>query len=141
MQKTDLQIILKNVHDAETADLLDRITAFRAGMEPEAVAFIEDELEQRGVRAEQIEAHAERCRRECLFHEDGTARMCSFCRRPAVASGWGFHRLFHDGPAPCTPVGRLLSVLYRFLPLGWPRYFCYCPDHLPGVGRRQLLEE
>jgi hypothetical protein len=135
MLKPDLQIILKNVRDADTTDLLDRITAYRAGMEPEVVGFIEDELEQRGISAVQIADHAERCRRECLFHNDGSALMCSFCRRPAVAAGWAFHRMFHDGPVKSplhySPVSRLMTVLFRYLPFGWPRWCHYCPAHRP----------
>jgi hypothetical protein len=122
----DLQIVLKNIHDAETADLLDRVTAYRNGMEPNVVAFIEDELEQRGVTAEEMGEYAERCRRECLFHEDGTALMCSFCRRPAVAAAWGWHRLFGAG---ATPRWRFFP-LFRLVPLGYPRYFCYCAEHV-----------
>ena len=36
--------IRDNVHKADTEDLLDRATVYRAGMEPEALEIIEEEL-------------------------------------------------------------------------------------------------
>jgi hypothetical protein len=45
---------------------------------------------------------------------DGTAVGCSFCHRPAVAEGWGWHRL------------------WGLLPV-FPRYYYYCSEHRPDV--------
>jgi hypothetical protein len=108
--KVNPQRILLNVRKATTENLLDRVTAYRAGMTPEALDLIEAELKDRGVGPEQIAAHAERCRQEVLFLDDGTAAKCSFCERPAVGRGWSMHRLFG-----------LLPV--------FPRRFYYCKEH------------
>ena len=108
--KADPQRVLLNVRQATTEDLLDRVTAYRAGMTSEALDMIEAELKDRGVGPEQIETHTQRCRQEILFLPDGIAAKCSFCERPAVARGWSMHRLFG-----------LLPV--------FPRRFYYCKEH------------
>jgi hypothetical protein len=102
----------RNIHEAETIDLLDRITAFRQDMEPDAVALIEDELRQRGVSPEQVLAHAEQLHRNAIQLSDGSPARCSLCARPAVARAWGWHRL------------------WGVLPL-FPRQYYYCPAHRP----------
>ncbi len=94
----DTKKLLLNIRESASEDLLDRITAYRATLEPEAIELIETELASRGVQGRQIAAHAEICRQECLFDSDGTAKMCSFCRKPAVAEGWGWHRLWRRVP-------------------------------------------
>ena len=104
------QKVRENIHKASTLDLLDRITAYRKGMEPEAIEWIEDELYRRGITPTEIAEHREKCERECIVTPDGTAVMCSFCRRPAVAEGWGWHRLFGKMPL-------------------FPRWFRYCKAH------------
>ena len=108
----DEQKVLLNIRQAETDDLLDRITAYRRGMEPEAIAMIERELHTRGVTAAQIAERQQEYARECLFLEDGTARMCSFCRKPAIEEGWGWHKLW----------GKMPLFLRRFR---------YCKEHAP----------
>lgn len=110
----DLERVRRNVRQASTEDLLDRVTVYRAGMEAEALAVIEEELRARQVSAEAIAAHAERRRLETNRLPDGTARPCSFCHRPAVAEGWGWHRL-----------GGLVPL--------FPRFYYYCAEHLPGT--------
>lgn len=110
----DDQRFLVNIREAETDDLLDRVTAYRKGMEPEAIDMIEDELHRRGVSAAEIATHAEICRRDGIFLPDGTAAMCSFCRKPAIREGWGWH------------------WLWRRIPL-FPRYFRFCADHDPAA--------
>ena len=105
----------ENIRRADTDDLLDRITAYRAGLEPEAIDMIEQELRRRGVSATQIAAQGEQVERECIFHEAGLAKTCSFCRQPAVYEGWGWHKLF--GLAPL-----------------FPRRLRYCKKHHPGLG-------
>lgn len=112
----DLERVRQNVRDADTEDLLDRLTVYRAGMEPEALDVIEQELRSRGVRGEQIEAHASRRERVMILLPDGTAARCSFCHRPAVEEGWGWHRLW--GVLPVFP-----RVLRR------------CSDHGPKAHR------
>jgi hypothetical protein len=109
----DLQNIARNVQRATTEDLLNRVTAYRAGMEPEAVRIIDAELRRRDVTPEQIAAHAERVREESLFLADGTAAKCSFCHNPAVGERRGWHKLF-GGPIPL-----------------YPRSYRYCREHLP----------
>jgi hypothetical protein len=95
--QADPQKVLANVRRATTADLLDRVTVYRAGMEPDAVVMIEAELKDRGVGAEEIEAHRQGCAEKVLFQEDGIAAKCSFCYQPAVAQGWAMHRLWYWG--------------------------------------------
>jgi hypothetical protein len=101
--------VLLNARSATTEDLLDRVTVYRAGMEPQALDIIEAELRRRGVGAEQIATHAEQ-RQDSIFLEDGTAAKCSFCHRPAVAQGWAWHRLWGKFPL-------------------FPRYVRFCEDH------------
>jgi hypothetical protein len=108
----DHQRVLANVREATTDDLLNRVTAYRQGMEPEAVDIIEEELHRRGVTTEDIAAHAQRVGEEVIFLEDGIAAKCSRCHAPAVAQGWGWLRLFRRIP---------------FL----PRREFYCKEHLP----------
>ncbi len=108
----DLERVTQNVRQATTEDLLDRATVYRAGMEPEALELIHDELRVRGITAGQIEAHAAQRRQQITLLADGTAVPCSFCHRPAVGEGWGWHRM------------------WGVLPL-FPRFFHFCDEHLP----------
>jgi hypothetical protein len=112
MVEFDLARVRANVQAATTEDLLDRATVYRAGMEAEALQVIDEELLSRGVTPEDTEAHAEKRRQETTFLPDGTAVRCSFCHRPAVAEGWGWHRLWGLWPV-------------------FPRYFHYCSEHRP----------
>jgi hypothetical protein len=98
---------------AETDDLLDQVTAYRRGLEPEAIELIEQELRRRGVTQAAIADRAEECRRECLLDDTGTALKCSRCQRPAVAQVLGWHRL------------------WGILPL-FPRSLRVCKEHRPG---------
>lgn len=107
----DLDRVRSNVRDASTEDLLDRVTVYRAGMERAALEVIEDELRSRQITTEAIEAHAARRQQEIALLPNGTAACCSFCHRPAVAEGWGWHRL------------------WGLLPV-FPRYLHYCDQHL-----------
>src|SRR5262245_47155008 len=97
----DVERVRANVRQSTTEDLLDRVTVYRAGMEPEALALIEEELHRRGVRTEAVEDHAARREQEAFLLPDGTAVPCSSCRCPAVAHGWGWHRLW--GVLPVFP--------------------------------------
>jgi hypothetical protein len=107
----DPERVWLNARRATTEDLLDRVTAYRAGMEPAALVIIEAELRSRGIGEREIEEYAE-SQPDLIVLADGVAASCSFCRRPAVASGWGWHRFWHIVPL-------------------FPRYFYYCPDHRP----------
>jgi hypothetical protein len=105
-----------DVQRAETADLLDRVTAYRDGMDQQAIALIEAELGRRGVSPAEIVERTETCRRECVFDAMGIALPCSQCRRPAVTAVWGWHRL------------------WRRLPL-FPRRLRFCKEHDPNPNR------
>jgi hypothetical protein len=96
----NLERVRAGVKAASTADLLDRATIFRAGMEPEALAIIDEELYQRGVTASEIHDHAERLR-AAVLEEDGVALRCRYCDRPAVTRGWRWQRLW--GVLPLFP--------------------------------------
>jgi hypothetical protein len=104
--------VRENVRKASTEDLLDRVTVERAEMEAEALDIIEEELRSRKVGPEDIWAHAQQRMPDTIRRGDGTLQRCSFCARPAVAFGWGWHRVL------------------RVLPL-LPRRFAYCEDHRP----------
>jgi hypothetical protein len=105
----DLNAIRDNVKKAETEDLLDRITAYRAGMEPAAIEVIEAELDHRGVGPEQIHEHAEK--RAGVLMVGGVAQRCSYCDRPAIGRRWVWHRM------------EVVFPLYR------PRLVSFCEVH------------
>ncbi len=92
--------IRENAQKASTEDLLDRVTVYRNGMEPEALAIIDEVLEGRGITREMILKHSQK-RAECVQRSDGTAIRCAFCLKPAIKSGWGWHRLW--GRIPIFP--------------------------------------
>ncbi|GIW80016.1 MAG: hypothetical protein KatS3mg105_1823 [Gemmatales bacterium] len=110
----DPQRVRHNVLNAETEDLLDRVTVYRAGMEPDALEIIEMELKRRGISEADIDQHAELRRQTVLLMADGIARTCNFCDRPAVVRQWSWHRL------------------WGLLPV-FPRRFDYCDRHRPAV--------
>jgi hypothetical protein len=114
MLEFDAARVERNVRSADTRDLLDRVTAYRAGMEPVALAMIEAELDRRGVDATAIRRHAEEETATVLLRPEGFAFRCDFCPRPAVERRWAWHRLW--------------GVLPVF-----PRVFYYCRQHA-GVG-------
>lgn len=90
--------------------LMDRVTVYRAGMEPAAVDVFERELRRRGVTQLQIETHAAVRRQSAIMLPDGTARQCSFCERPAIAERRGWFRFF------------------RVIPV-FPRHLAVCAEH------------
>jgi hypothetical protein len=108
------QKVLANIKQASTDDLLDRLTAYRSGMEPEAIAMIEAELHRRGVKPAVIEERRQMCERECLFYPDGSAMQCSQCRKPAVGQYLGWQKL------------------WGWVPL-FPRQIRYCQAHKPAT--------
>jgi hypothetical protein len=109
----DINRFRRNIREAHTEDLLDRVTVYRAGMEPVAVDLIEAELRRRGVTQEEIDRHAAHREGKVIFGPDGVAATCSFCPDPAVAAAWDWHRVF------------------KWIPL-FPRRYYYCQAHLPG---------
>jgi hypothetical protein len=117
LRQADLERVRANVQRATTEDLLERATAYRDGMEPEALAIIEEELHRRGVGEEEVRAAAERWQREGMPDSAGMAQSCSFCPRPAVATGWSWLRVLKVVP--------LLPVRVR-----------YCEAHRPQAGKR-----
>jgi len=119
--RLDLDKVRANVEKAETEDLLDRATVYRTGMEPEALELIEAELASRGVRADEIEAHSEARRQTSLTGPDGQAVKCWRCHRPAVAVGWGWHRL------------------WGLLPV-FPRWLAFCEEHRPAEPQHSEAE-
>jgi hypothetical protein len=104
----DRKRVVNNVQAATTQDLLDRATVYRSGMEAEALQLIEEELHARGVRPEQIAAHA--AAQRTVVDPEGLPRKCCRCRRPATALVWGWHRL-----------GGVVPI--------FPRRFAYCDQH------------
>jgi hypothetical protein len=106
----DIKQVAKFVHRADTEELLDRVTVYREGMEPSALDLMEGELDRRGVTREEIAEHDQMRRETAIMLPDGTALRCSFCNRPAVVRGRGWHKLF----------GRI--------PI-FPRLFAYCDWH------------
>ena len=110
----DLKRVRINAKAATTEDLLDRVTVYRAGMEPRALQIIEEELEARSVTTAQIQQHEQTRRKETILLPDGTAVRCTFCHRPAVAEGWGWHRL------------------WGMIPI-FPRFYHYCAEHMPAA--------
>jgi hypothetical protein len=108
--RLDLKTIAKRMREAETEELLDRVTVFRDEMEPAAVDLIEGELARRGVTDGEKADHEHRRRERLVLRADGTAVRCSFCRRPAVVQARGWFRVL------------------RFLPL-YPKLFAYCELH------------
>ena len=117
MLELDLERLKSTLKQAPTEDLLDRLTAFRAGMESEALELIEAELRARGVNTPQIRAHERKRQDEALWLGPGQAARCCRCTRPAVAEGRHRVRLFWLVP--------LFTV---------PRY--YCAEHLPPTPKK-----
>jgi hypothetical protein len=95
--KLDLDRVRQDVAAADTQDLLDRVTAYREGMEPDAIALIEAELRRRGVTPDDIDAHADLCR-DVLRGPDGVVLECRECARPAVCEEWRWVKLLYTLP-------------------------------------------
>jgi hypothetical protein len=110
--RLDLARVAEFIRRAETEELLDRVTVYRAGMEPAALDLMEGELDRRGVTRKDIAAHASDRLETAIMLGDGTALRCSFCACPAIVRAGGWHRLF----------GRI--------PI-FPRIFAYCEEHMP----------
>ena len=106
----DLKQVAAYIRRADTEELLDRVTVYRAGMEPAALDLMEVELDRRGVTRDEIAEHDVARRENAILLPDGTALRCSFCDRPAVVRRWGWHRLWDRVPV-------------------FPMVFAYCDVH------------
>ena len=100
------------VHDAETEDLVNQVTAFRAGMRPDVLPLIEAELRRRGIGPDDVAAHQAEVDAAVIWQAPGLARKCRDCERPAVETRWDWHRLWNTVP-----------IL--------PARFYYCVAHCP----------
>jgi hypothetical protein len=109
--ETNPDRVRANVQSASTEDLLDRATVYRDGLEPEALAIIDEELRQRGVTAGELFDHAQQRHLEAIPGRDGFALRCYRCSRPAVMQRWRWHRL------------------WSVLPV-WPRWVGICSEHV-----------
>lgn len=108
----NLRAIADNARRAETETLLDRVTVYRADMEPVALDLMEAELSRRGISPARIAEHEDLRRSEGVVFANGATARCSYCEKPAVKRSWGWHRL----------AGRL--------PV-FPWIFNYCGEHTP----------
>lgn len=102
MLALDLKRVAAFVRGADTEELLDRVTVYRAGMEPVALDLMEAELDRRGVTRSDIADHHIERRQRAILLPDGSALRCNFCARPAVVRRWGWHRVF--GMLPVFPL-------------------------------------
>ncbi len=93
--------VRENARRAETEDLLDRVTVFRPGLEPEAIVIFEDELRRRGVTPADIEVHARRREETGLLERAAGPIRCHYCFRPAAGYRWRFNSLW--GWIPLLP--------------------------------------
>ena len=81
MMRFDPEKVKKNVERATTEDLLDRVTVYLAGMEPEAVELIERELARRGVLPDEVERHAAQRRQSGVIRDETGCRAHLCCLR------------------------------------------------------------
>jgi hypothetical protein len=107
----NLESVRAHARKASTEDLLDQATIYSADMDPDALPIIEEELFHRGLTAGDINAHETRRQRTILTVE-GRPVKCHLCQRPAVAFGWGWHRM------------------WSLLPI-FPRRLAFCEQHRP----------
>jgi hypothetical protein len=94
MSKFNPDKVLAKAREAETDDLLDRVTVFREELEPDAVEILEAELARRGVSPDDIAAHRRAWRHRVLRHPAGGVAKCSQCPRAAMGSSIDWHRLW-----------------------------------------------
>lgn len=116
--------VRSNAEKAATEDLLDRVTVFRADMEPAAITILEAELKRRGITEQEIRDHAAQ-RAGSIVLPDGTTARCihrdaygRLCHRPAVDQGWGWHYF-------SLVIGGQRRPLFPLL----PRYYYLCEEH------------
>lgn len=96
--KLDLKLLAEHIRQSETEDLLDRYTIFDADMEPVALDLIGNELSRRRVSSQEIAEHLQKRTSECVWMDTNEVFRCSYCGRPAVYRGWGWHKLWNKLP-------------------------------------------
>jgi hypothetical protein len=109
----DLKPVAEFIRQADTEDLLDRVTVFRESMEPAAVDLMENELWRRGVTPDEVAEHAAE-RGDVVRRADGTVVRCThrdrsrgfYCDRPAVGVHWHWFRLWGKVPVVPWPLPR-----------------------------------
>lgn len=82
MTKVELDRVRENVLKATSEDLINRVTVYRGGMDPDAVLVIEAELATRGVTPAAI--REQNNAPDLLRDQNGVALTCFLCDRPAV---------------------------------------------------------
>jgi hypothetical protein len=102
MLRFDPDAVRQNVRESTDEDLLNRVTAYRVGMEPAAIDIIEAELKNRGIGRTEIERHEIEQHAHVLRRPEGFAYRCNFCHRPAVVRTWGWHWVW--GLLPVVPI-------------------------------------
>lgn len=117
----NLKRVAEFVHKAETEELLDRVTIYRAGMEPAALDLMEGELDRRGITRDEISAHNEERLIDAILLPDGTVLRCNYCFRPAIIRARGWHKLFGRVPI-------------------FPRFFAYCSSHSPSKKTKNVSD-
>jgi hypothetical protein len=88
-----LERVWHHARQAETLELLDRVTVLAEHYEEAAEEVFLAELARRGLGPEEIRQH-ERTWKPHVIREDGQVRTCERCSRAAVHRGQGWHRLF-----------------------------------------------
>jgi hypothetical protein len=92
--KVDTQRLLANAAQADTLELLDRVTVLREHLEAEAVEIAEAELARRGITPDEIAAHGRQWKHRVLRDASGLVWCCTLCGRAAVAEEIGWYRLW-----------------------------------------------
>ncbi|MFO0938946.1 MAG: hypothetical protein U0798_20780 [Gemmataceae bacterium] len=101
MNESELERVREFSRQAETEALLDRVTAFRADHDPEAIRIFESELFRRGVDKAEIEQKSRESKGNVLTRTDGSVARCEICERPARQTVWAWYRLW--GKVPLFP--------------------------------------
>ena len=106
MSESELEKVAEFSRTANTDELLDRVTAFRADHDSEAIRVFERELRNRGIGREELERRTVEMQETVLKTANGAAIHCYFCDRPATVRIVAWHRLW--GKVPLFP--RPMSV-------------------------------
>jgi len=102
LSDVDIEAIRRFVMNADTFDLLDRVTVLRHEMELEALKLMESELDHRGIEPAMIQDYRAERASEVVFRSDGSIPRCCECDRVAVRKKWGWHRMY--GKVPVFPM-------------------------------------
>lgn len=99
--RLDLEKVRIYAKKADNKALIDRVTLFQSGMEPEALEIIILELTSRGISALEITEHEEKYKEKVIRGPEGMPRLCNNCPSPATAQEWGWLKVF--GFVPIIP--------------------------------------